>query len=219
MSQDVSSDFSRKIVNMSLLCALFVVSMHCNFGDIQKPAVWIANKLFQNGISRIAVPFFFVASGYFLSRHIGEEDWWRREIAKRVKTIVLPFAIWALLYQILVAPLCVIANIMAGRPLTANIALLNADWLSVFGLQWDAWPATVPLWFLRALFILVVFSPLIIYLLRKMPRTFLFVLFLGSVLMQYAPDPELGGLSGFFATYAQAIKHIVFRSRNIHQDG
>ena len=55
---------------------------------------------------------------------------------------------------ILVAPLSVIANIMAGRPLTDNIALLNADWLSVFGLQWDAWPAMVPLWFLRALFIL-----------------------------------------------------------------
>lgn len=193
----VSKEVSAKIVNMSLLGALLVISIHCGFSADDTGLCRLIYEVFPGGYSRIAVPFFFLVSGYFLASHINETGWWQNETLKRVKSVMIPFLLWALIYQVLFTPLSIYADIRAGRPFGANISFLNGDALKVFGLVWDQWPVSVPLWFLRSLFLFVIVSPIIVWLLRKMPRIWIIVLCSCTIALLYAPDPKLGGWSGF----------------------
>ena len=154
--------------------------------------------MFSGGYSRIAVPFFFLVSGYFLATHINECGWWKKETLKRVRSLLIPFFTWAFLYQVLFIPLSIYADYRAGRPFGYNISFLNGNALCVFGLEWDKWPASVPLWYLRALFLFVLASPFVVLMLRKAAKAWFLILFICTVLLNYAPDPDLGSWSGFF---------------------
>lgn len=195
--KEVSKEFSTKVVNMSLLCALLVISIHCGYSKSESGICWLVHQMFSGGYSRIGVPFFFVVSGYFLAAHVSEDSWWKRETFKRVKTLLVPFFSWAILYQVLFIPLSLYADYRAGRPFGANVSFLNGNALCVFGLQWDMWPASVPLWYLRALFMFVLVSPVIVFALKKAAKTWIVLLFVSSQLLKYSPDPNLGGWSGF----------------------
>lgn len=193
----VSQEVSSKIANMSLLGALLVISIHCGYSKSESGICWLVHQMFSGGYSRIAVPFFFLVSGYFLATHINEGGWWKSETLKRVRSLLIPFFTWAFLYQVLFIPLSIYADYRAGRPFGYNISFLNDNALCVFGLEWDKWPTSVPLWFLRSLFLFVLVSPIVAWAVRKCPKCWVLGLFVCSFLMGYAPDPELGGWSGF----------------------
>lgn len=171
--------------------------MHCGFPDAEKGAVWWVNQIFSDGYSTIAVPYFFIISGYFLARYVGERGWWKVETLKRVKTIVVPYLSWAVVYQLLFLPVRIYADMRAGRPFGTNVELVNGHFLTVFGLELDKWPCSVPLWYLRALFIFVLLSGVLVWILRRIPRIWIVSLFACSLALSFAPNPELGGYSGF----------------------
>jgi len=193
----ISKEFSSKITNMSLWGAFLVVSIHCGFSNSGSGVGWFLDRVFSSGYSQMAVPFFFLVSGYFLAAHVGETGWWGSEIKKRVKSVLIPFFTWSLLYQVLSIPFSLYADSRAGRPLGTSVYILHGDLLSVFGLKWDQWPASVTLWFLRSLFLFALVSPLVLWMLRKAARAWIAILFAGSIALTYAPDPVLGGWSGF----------------------
>ena len=76
---NVSAEVSHKIKNMSIICALFVVMIHIGWYKDSICLTWFINELVAQGIARIAVPFFFVVSGFFLAAHFDEDGWWVRE--------------------------------------------------------------------------------------------------------------------------------------------
>ena len=68
---------SAKFANMSLLSAVLVVIIHVfkrnqEFGTV----VWWMRQFLGEGVCRIAVPFFFLAAGYFLAKHFNDVGWW-----------------------------------------------------------------------------------------------------------------------------------------------
>lgn len=71
----ISEQTSAKIANAGLLAALMVVFIHV---DMQPdcPAVvrWFVG-IVEQGLCTVAVPAFFVISGYLLGGHVGEVDW------------------------------------------------------------------------------------------------------------------------------------------------
>lgn len=85
----ISSETSRKISNIGLLCALMVVCIHTPW-PLKMPSLAIVHFL-RRGIGQMAVPFFFAVSGVFLAAHFKESDWYKRELAKRVRTLLLPY--------------------------------------------------------------------------------------------------------------------------------
>lgn len=61
----ITDSISAKFANMSFVCACLVAMMHLQY-DRSMCGGWVFQMLFH-GLPRAAVPFFFLASGFFLS--------------------------------------------------------------------------------------------------------------------------------------------------------
>ena len=66
----ISAETSQKIKKMSFICSLLVVCIHVTWcADNTFSLGWLIEQGVRQGIARIAVPFFFVVSGFFLAQH------------------------------------------------------------------------------------------------------------------------------------------------------
>ena len=186
---------SVKMANMGVLCAVFIVLLHSGCG----------------GMTRVAVPYFFLAAGYFLAGHIGETGWWHREVAKRVQSLLVPMWIWGAV------------SIMIELLLQWGIRLTGYDYhgeslsflyrlLKSLGVLFTVNMGV--LWFVRMLFFLVVISPLLrgggksVNLLRLM-------IFAGLYGWFELSDLEQGALWNFFE-YGFSLRGLLYFSVGIY---
>ena len=164
MSEDVSS----KIKNMALVCAVLVVGIHVKWPhDTAFSLGWFGYHFIKEGIARIAVPFFFTVSGFFLARHFDENGWWRRETGKRIRSLVIPFYIWSILSVSITIPFSIIADIIASRPFGTSVAsaFLGIAPILTFDLTKDT--VLIPLWYIRCLFLFVLTAAAFKFLVRR----------------------------------------------------
>ena len=167
------SGTSSKIAAFGFVCAFFVVAIHVPQpvpSDASQPAWWLY-RLTAGTFGRIAVPFYFAVAGYFLARHFGEGSWWRRETSKRLKSLVVPFVLWLLLWDAAEGVLAVASNVRDGVAATAGFpsgrALLARVGVDPFGA-----PSNVPLWFVRSLFLFVAASGVLLPALKRLGVAF-----------------------------------------------
>lgn len=154
----ISERVSNKIANMGFLCSLLVVSIHIGWDPQDGRCAWLLDEFVKEGIARIAVPFFFLISGYFLASHFDDPGWWRRENCKRVHSLLLPYVIWSMIYWLAAIPVGVAADVIARRALGSSIVLETLSPIKIFGLNISDQPIMVSLWYVRALIILVMLS-------------------------------------------------------------
>ena len=165
----ISQELSNKFANMSFVCACLVVLIHCYLPSPKGSAIWWFTETigggarWTGGLVRIAVPFFFLASGFFLAGETDRPNWWREAVMKRIRTLIIPFFFWS----------AVLAMLTFGfrcflRGEIPNISLLQ----NAFGLELYGLPLHWPLWFVKCLFLLVLSSFLI---LKLNSLVFLFV--------------------------------------------
>ena len=162
----VSAEASCKIRNMSLLCAILIVSIHVGWPyDVPLSLGWLIDEGVKKGIANIAVPYFFIISGFFIARHFNEPGWYQREIKKRLKSLLVPYFAWSFIALLAAIPAQILADISAHRVLgTSLFEFLGESFLlRMFGFDFSAYPFYFPLWYLRCLFLLVLASPLIDY--------------------------------------------------------
>ena len=150
---------SSKIAAFGFVCAFLVVSIHVpqpfpSGPDL--PAWWLC-RLTAGTFGRLAVPFFFAAAGFFLARRFGEPGWWRRAVATRARSLLVPFFFWLLAWDALCALLAGAANLRDGLPAASGFPR-GAALLAFAGLDPFDYPANIPLWFLRSLFLYAVAS-------------------------------------------------------------
>jgi surface polysaccharide O-acyltransferase-like enzyme len=160
----LQSQTSAKIVNLSFLCAIFVCMIHVRWAPTTEFGETLV-FLFMRTIGSVAVPFFFVVSGYFLARHCEESGWWEAAIRKRIRSLVVPYCVWQIVYALL---WFAIEHRWSLRP-------------GAFGLNPFVIPKLVPLWYLRTLMIFAVLSPLIVKALRRWGLGFLSVILLANL--------------------------------------
>lgn len=149
----IDERLSNKLANMSIVSAMLVCCIH------SPGAVWY-REVFIAWLCRIAVPYFFFCSGLFLAGHMDEDGWWRRETGKRVSSLFIPYVSWSLIFLVFSLSLKFVANVVHQEPWYRNIPVgwQNLRWL---GLDPFVYPEYGVLWFVRALFILVLVSPVI----------------------------------------------------------
>lgn len=160
MKTDADDEIGIRIANISLLCACVVALSHVGWNSVHGSAGWWFTRMTRFGVCCMAVPFFFAVSGYFLSAHFDEPGWWRREIVKRVRTLAVPYLFWSLAFYLFAWLGYAVSH--AGDT-GLYLALKNpvASIARVVGLSLDEPPFLVPFWYIRALFVLVVLSPLV----------------------------------------------------------
>lgn len=152
----ISDELSCRMANMGFVCAILVVMIHA---DVAATG-WQGHVMqIIRGMTRIAVPWFFLAAGFFLAGHMDEKGWWKREASKRVKTLLVPFFCWLFIYRLYDLILNVIAKCV-GYDFGGGAYLgLGSEVIYLLGIH--PFRLANVIWFLRALFFLVVLSPLL----------------------------------------------------------
>lgn len=89
---------SDKISAISFICTCLVVLIHVPIPSTQLSSGWYLSKFLSYGICLISVPSFFVISGFLLGLHQNETGWWKRETTKRIKSLIIPYLSFNLLY-------------------------------------------------------------------------------------------------------------------------
>lgn len=169
----VEATVSQKIRNLGFVCALLVVATHVSWAHDGLGPSWAVWNLVDQGVSRIAVPFFFCVSGYMLAGHFGTAGWFGNEVAKRVRSLLVPFLVWSLAGALLALPDASFGAIFGeGR------------WLAALGLDLRVGPTwNYALWYVRALFLLVLVSPVLGLLVRRFGRAWLVASFVLNLLI------------------------------------
>lgn len=164
--------------------AIFVVSIHCYInidgwdinslseqalsGNIAVYFMILGSKIF----TEIAVPVFYVISGYLFFLHL--EKWdiqiWKKKMQSRIRTLVVPYFLWNTLFILQILLFKVAAIVLKGKPISgistwiqSNGGLLNMFWNCN---QFDS-PILIPMWFIRDLIVAVLLSPVFYWLLKK----------------------------------------------------
>lgn len=125
-------------------------------------------------LCHVAIPSFFIFSGYLFFR--GVKEWntatYKAKLRSRVKTLLVPYLIWNVLYLIYIKsssnPFGYVAPFVADMGVGDYFA---SFWNLIVGetgmTNWLGWPTpnhypiNFPLWYVRDLMALVVFSPLV----------------------------------------------------------
>lgn len=161
----VGKPLSSKMANMSFVCAVLVVFMHVGSPAPVGSFPWFFIGFFHEILGDMAVPYFFMASGFFLAGHMEEPGWYPREMKKRGRTLLAPYVLWSLLFAVYLMPVDILANLYAHRPWCWNLGF--PGWIKMFGLDFLQNPLLPPFWFLRWLMCLCLASPLLHWLVRK----------------------------------------------------
>lgn len=168
----MTKEQSNKIKNMSIVCALLVVVIHCRPKFTEGTSAWWVKQMLENGITQIAVPFFFIVSGYFLARGL-TKDGYKEQVCKRVRTLLVPYFFWNAFQWLVPQTLANCKKILSGESLFYHQYSL---------MDWGIWPFDTPglspLWYVRALFLLVLISPLLLRFLQTCRIWALVILFM-----------------------------------------
>ena len=164
----ISAELSRRLQVFGFFNALLIVLIHSmpspEFGSMKW---WLTELLGRYGLCRIAVPYFFVAAGFFVAGHVYEDGWYKREVHKRVSTLVVPYLLWVCIGLVI--------NYMfwVGIQTTGKIygfqnpfyKPLHVWFINSFGIN-PFVNEVGPLWFVRDLFGLIVISPFLFLMIR-----------------------------------------------------
>lgn len=156
------------------------------------------SEAIKSDIGAIAVPCFFLISGYFFFRKMNSWSWgfYKKQLTNRVTTLLIPYIIWNLAF--ILFPLVRYYTLgSSGDGFYDNHTLIqNTNWIQ---LMWAvpgngfSYPMNFPLWYLRDLICMSLISPLF-YLLFKYTRGW-GLLFLFTFYLAYG-----GNIPGFSTT-------------------
>ncbi len=188
---NVDGNISLRINLMRIMLIAGIVFVHIPFDPATAPfngtygsfdwlRVFLRDVLFRMG-----VPCLSAISGYLLFRKGLEAFDYRKVIVSKAGTVLLPFLIWN-------SAVFLVVYLAQSRGIGFGYLhdVLNADWRQTLtdGFAAEGMPVNIPLYFLRDLFVCILISPLLAWLIKRFPLQTLTVLLLVAVL----PDVTLG---------------------------
>lgn len=101
MQTDWTKLQSQAIDLLRLPMAVAVVMLHYGMTVIEDAtgALRVLCIIFEEGVFRLAVPWFFLVSGYLFFRNLQEWDWtiWIGKIRRRIRTLMIPYILWIII--------------------------------------------------------------------------------------------------------------------------
>ena len=167
----IESDKSFLIRKVSFIAFVMVVLIHSQvfalIDNIPTQYKNVQSFLFRD-LTAWAVPYFFSASGFFFSKRIfsvskgmvNPRDFWRKFLIGKMKSLLVPYILWATICTIMSLPIVIGTNYFSGRSIFANILYKNDLLIDILGVfSWKGPQFAGHLWFLRTLMILFLISP------------------------------------------------------------
>ncbi len=180
----ISADISERIriIRFPLILGVIFIHNYAYLGlagtdagtAIPSSALFIEN-LFSNGLARIAVPLFYIMSGYlFFNDFVGFPGEYVDKFKRRASSLLVPFLLWN------VGLLILYIIVQSFQPTKVFLALHTKPLINysvyeymraIFGIGRD--PISYQFWFIRDLMILVLMSPVIHYLATRLRNSML----------------------------------------------
>lgn len=179
----ISGYLSKKLKLLSFIAIIFVVYLHSNnitinFDGETEVIKNGYNSFFQDfishGITRIAVPLFFMISGFLFFINI-ENDFlskYKIKVKKRIKTLLVPYLFWSIIGLVFYY---LLQSIQFSRPFFTKTLIKDFLFLEYFDVIFLN-PIPYQFWFIRDLMILILISPLLFKLFKLFKYFFIFVL-------------------------------------------
>lgn len=161
---------------LSFICSLLIIPIHASFlgqGLEMSRIERTVMTVISNGICRVAVPFFFVVSGFFLAlKYRPTLAWYGGALRKRFFSLYIPFVLWNIIYFCL--------QLVNGKG-------FDCAGQRILGYDLTIYPSCMQFWFLQTLFIAVILSVVLLPLLRTWSTALLVMggLLIGSALNDY----------------------------------
>ena len=161
-----------KLKILSFICIVFVVFRHALIIIDDKIPYPFLQSFTTNGFTFIAVPLFFIISGYlyFLSYKNTIEDYFSKT-KKRINTLLIPYLIVSSIYLLL------IIIPFTQKYQSSSLYLKDKPFLEKF-LETFIFNPPGQLWFLKDLFVLILVTPIIHWLIKYLKFYFILILVL-----------------------------------------
>lgn len=220
----MDKSLSDKIRIISFLLIILVVFLHSyNLIDTvntsetlyDKSILWFLQNFISYGLTRIAVPLFFMLSGYLFFFNIKEgHEMFTIKIKKRVRTLFIPFLFWSLFG---LAFYFILQSIPQTARFFTKELIVNFS-AQKFLMTIFINPIPYQLWFIRDLMVLVLISPLIYYCLKHFWKLTLLLFFVLWVFVandfQNSIEAALFFLSGsFISLYKEHLLEIKYEKQ------
>ena len=177
----ISNDdvLSKTITLLRFPLIVAVVFIHTNLTDVmidgtllveegQFPVHDVFRHIVTDELAKIAVPLFFFISGFlFFYRSEFSLAVYGMKLKKRVRTLLVPYLFWNIVVLLLYfLTQSFLSSMTSGRrELISDYSL--SDWLNAF---WNynrkGGPICYQFWFIRDLMVIILFSPVVYYLIR-----------------------------------------------------
>ncbi len=160
----------------------------------------------SNVVARISVPLFFLLSGFlFFCNLMPSKDGFVKKLNARFYTLFVPFIFWNIVIFIFYAfaqTLPVTLHYFSGeRPWVMQLNAIEMIEL-FFGLGDFKYPVAYQFWFIRDLIVIVIFSPLIYFFLKKAPYLSLLITFIVWFFdLLHLPYIQISSTSIFFFSF------------------
>ena len=189
-------------------------------------------------IARSAVPVFFIISGYLLFLKVEEYDKaiYISKLRKRLHGLVIPYVSWILLFVLWILMSKLGGILLYGKPWMGIVdyfkenGYLHMFWdSSVWGerLTWlgvkahNSGPVLLPFWYMRDLIMMVIFSPVFYWLIKKIKLVFiafLFAIYVLDIRISYVSESFVDaslffGCGAYFAIMKQDFTDVLWKWR------
>lgn len=127
-------------------------------------------QFFSNVVPRIAVPLFFLISGFLFFYHTEfDKHAYKRKLHTRAKTLLIPYILWntIILLQKSARELPFLSSLAAPSQGTE----LHFSLVRLFNTFFNAgYPINVPMWYVRDLMVMVLMAPIIYWMIKRMGK-------------------------------------------------
>lgn len=174
----------------------------------------ILGIIFSNVLPSIAVPSFFLFSGYLFFANFKDWSWngYKEKLRRRVKSLLIPYLLWNLIPIIMDLIRQIILAIKNNSYNFTNLCIPKISVMQLFiencrintnlnlcgGTTYMSYPLNLSLWFLRDLIIVCILTPIIYYLIKKTRLGIILIFALGYIINITIPIPGFSFVSLFF---------------------
>lgn len=173
----ITNYYRHKISVISFILIILVVLIHSHFEEaVNFPSASIIQAIFGTaGFATMAVPMFYLISGFLFFNCISNFSDCFHKQKKRVRTILIPFLLWNIifiLWYVVLENISFLSGFINSN-ITESINLSKPlDTLNFLFCQ----PAAFHLWFLRDLLFFIVITPIIYFFAKRIPWVTLAIL-------------------------------------------